>query len=161
MVAGFRIENSNQNLTAPLSQVDTLNINNDYNDLLPSINLTYLLNENINLRAAYGITLARPEFRELAPFSYFDFIDNELVQGNPNLTRTLINNYDLRFELYPGAGELLAVGLFYKRFRDPIEETLQASANEPIRSFENAKSATNYGVEIELRKSLGFIIFCT
>ena len=157
MVAGLRIENSNQSLTAPLSQFDTLNINNDYNDLLPSINLTYLLNENINLRAAYGTTLARPEFRELAPFSYFDFIDNELVQGNPNLTRTLINNYDLRFEMYPGAGELLAVGLFYKHFRDPIEETLQASANEPIRSFENAESATNYGVEIELRKSLGFI----
>jgi len=59
--------------------------------------------------------------------------------------------------LYPGAGELVALGFFYKRFRDPIEEVLQASANEPIRSFENAKLATNYGLEIELRKSLSFI----
>jgi len=157
LVAGFRYENSNQTLTSINLQGDSINVDNLYDDLLPGINLTYLLNEWINVRAAYSITLARPEFRELAPFTYFDFINNELVEGNPELKRSLINNYDLRFELYPGAGELVALGFFYKRFRDPIEEVLQASANEPIRSFENAKLATNYGIEIELRKSLSFI----
>jgi outer membrane receptor protein involved in Fe transport len=117
-----------------------------------------LLNEDINIRFAYSRTLARPEFREKAPFQYFDFLANELVQGNPGLTRALITNYDLRFELFPGAGELVALSFFYKKFVNPIELILIASSsNEPIRSFENAQSANNLGVELELRKNLSFI----
>lgn len=157
IVAGARFENSNQKLTSIDLLGDSIEVDETYKDILPSINLTYILNDLINIRAAYTKTLARPEFRELAPFSYFNFIENELVQGNPNLKRVLINNYDLRFEMYPTAGELIALSFFYKHFKDPIEEVLQASANEPIRSFENAKVANNYGVELELRKSLGFI----
>mgnify|MGYP001228354019 CR=1 FL=1 len=157
IVAGVRLENSNQTLTSINLQGDSINVDNTYNDLLPGLNLTYAINDWINIRAAYSITLARPEFRELAPFSYFNFIDNELIQGNPDLKRTLINNYDLRFEMYPGAGELVAFSFFYKRFRDPIEQVLQAAANEPIRSFENAIVAKNFGIELELRKTLDFI----
>ena len=157
VVAGARLENSTQNLNTIDLRGEPLSVESTYNDILPSFNLTYNVNEIINLRTAYSITLARPQFRELAPFSYFDFIDNTLVQGNPDLTRTLIRNYDFRFELYPGAGELFAVSFFYKRFSAPIEETLQASANEPIRSFANADKATNYGVELEVRKSLAFV----
>ena len=157
LTAGARLENSNQTLTSINLQGDSINVDNAYNDLLPSLNLTYLINDWVNLRGAYSITLARPEFRELAPFTYFDFIDNELIEGNPKLKRTLVNNYDLRIEMYPDAGELVALSFFYKIFQDPIEEVLQASANEPIRTFENANKATNYGIEIELRKSLSFI----
>lgn len=158
ITAGARLERSNQQMTSKSNTGENIDVDQDYNDILPSVNLTYVLNDWINLRSAYSTTLARPEFRELAPFTYFDFIDNELIQGNPKLKRTLVNNYDLRFEMYPDPGELIAVSFFYKRFQDPIEEVLQASANEPIRSFENAKLATNYGVEIELRKSLHFIL---
>ncbi|MFA6541634.1 MAG: TonB-dependent receptor [Bacteroidota bacterium] len=157
IVTGARLENSRQNLNAIDLLGDTINVDDNYNDVLPSVNLTYLFNDWINVRGAYSITLSRPEFRELAPFSYFDFINNELIEGNPNLKRTLVNNYDFRVELYPSPGELAAVSFFYKKFRDPIEEVLQASANEPIRSFENASSASNYGLEIELRKNFLFI----
>ena len=60
--------------------------------------------------------------------------------------------------MFPGAGELIAVSVFYKRFENPIELILIASSsNEPIRSFQNALSADNLGVELELRKSLGFM----
>lgn len=158
ITVGARYENSNQKMTSLSNTGDSINVDETYEDILPSLNITYGLNDWINIRGAYSITLARPEFRELAPFTYFDFIDNELIQGNPELKRTLVNNYDLRVEMYPAPGELLAISFFYKRFRDPIEEILQASANEPIRSFENAKLATNYGIEIELRKSLNFIM---
>ena len=86
-----------------------------YRDWLPSINLTYILSSDMNLRFGFNKTLARPEFREIAPFSYFDFIANELVQGNPGLTRTLVDNYDLRFEIFPGAGELFAVSCILQK----------------------------------------------
>jgi outer membrane receptor protein involved in Fe transport len=111
----------------------------------------------MNIRAAYSRTLARPEFRELAPFSYFDFLTYELVEGNPNLKRSLISNFDLRYEFYPTNLELVAISGFYKKLSDPIEQVLiAASAFQPIRSYENAKQATNYGVEIEVKKKLGF-----
>lgn len=158
IVAGARFEYSNQNLSSLSLTGDVIDVKDFYRDWLPSINLTYLYDKDINIRFAYSTTLARPEFREIAPFTYFDFLDNELVQGNPNLKRTLVNNYDLRFELFPGAGELLALSFFYKKFINPIELVLIASSsNEPIRSFENAESANNYGTELELRKNLNFI----
>jgi outer membrane receptor protein involved in Fe transport len=158
VVAGARFEYSNQILNSFSQTGENINVNETYRDWQPSVNLTYLLMSDINLRFAYSRTLARPEFRELAPFSYFDFIANELVQGNPDLKRTLVDNYDLRFEFYPRGGELVALSLFYKKFNNPIEETLTASSsNEPIRSFANAVKADNYGLELELRKSLDFL----
>jgi len=112
----------------------------------------------MNLRLGFNKTLARPEFREIAPFSYFDFVSNELVQGNPELIRTLVDNYDIRYEIFPGAAELFAVSVFYKYFKNPIEQTLLASSsNEPIRSYGNAETAQNIGAELEIRKGLGFI----
>jgi outer membrane receptor protein involved in Fe transport len=80
------------------------------------------------------------------------------VEGNPELKRSLITNLDLRFEYYPSNLELLAVSGFYKKFDDPIEQVLiAASAFQPIRSYENAKEATNFGLEVEIKKRLDFI----
>ncbi|MCK9282143.1 MAG: TonB-dependent receptor [Melioribacteraceae bacterium] len=157
VITGARYEHSKQEMSSYSLTDEIITVAPTYKDWLPSLNLTYAFNEKINIRAAASRTLARPEFRELAPFSYFDFVTNELVQGNSSLKRSLINNYDLRFEIYPNAGELFAVSVFYKKFDAPIEQILLASSSfEPIRSYQNAKSAENYGVEFELRKNLGF-----
>ncbi len=158
IITGLRFEKSQQNLNSFSITNAPVTIQSTYNDWLPSLNLTYVLSDKINLRAAYAKTLARPEFRELAPYTYFDFITNELVQGNVNLKRSRITNYDLRFEFYPSSLDLLALSGFYKEFADPIEQVLIASSGfEPIRSYENAKKGINYGLEIELKKKLGFI----
>jgi TonB-dependent receptor len=158
IVTGFRYEKSIQKMKTVDLVTGAVDVNSTYNDFLPSLNLTYLLTNQINVRLAYSRTLARPEFRELASFTYFDFVANELVQGNPNLRRSLITNYDFRFEVFPGAGELFAVSVFYKKFDSPIEQVLLSSSGfEPTRSFENSKEATSYGVEFELRKEMSFI----
>lgn len=157
-ITGIRFEKSQQKLNSFTITNEPVAVNSIYNDWLPSLNLTYTPASKINLRAAYAKTLARPEFRELAPFSYFDFLTYELVEGNPDLKRSIIYNYDLRFEFYPANLEIVAVSGFYKKFTAPIEQVLiAASAFQPIRTFENAKSANNYGIEIEVKKKLGFI----
>ncbi len=156
--AGIRYENSTQKLHSFSQTGAALNINDNYKDLLPAVNIKYIINDLMNLRFAYSRTLARPEFRELAPFSYFDFIANELVTGNENLKRATVQNFDIRYELFPGTGELAALSLFYKKFNQPIEQILIASSSfEPIRSYENGETANNYGIELEVRKSLSFI----
>lgn len=158
IVTGVRYENSKQIMNSFADTGDDADVDENYTDFLPSVNVTYSPLDLINIRIAFSKTLARPEFRELASFTYFDFVANELVIGNPSLKRSLINNYDFRFEVFPGAGELYAFGLFYKKFTNPIEQVLIASSSfEPIRSYRNANTANTYGVEIEVRKSLEFI----
>jgi TonB-dependent receptor len=158
IITGVRLEESQQKMNSFTITNEPVSINSKYVDWLPSLNLTYALSPKINVRAAFSKTLARPEFRELAPFSYFDFLSNELVEGNPNLKRSLITNYDLRFEFYPSLLEMFAVSGFYKDFNDPIEQILLASSSfQPVRSYENADRATNYGVEVEIKKKLGFV----
>ncbi|MDC1068889.1 TonB-dependent receptor [Candidatus Kapabacteria bacterium] len=125
-------------------------------DLLPSINLVYGLNKKSNLRAAYYKTLARPNMREMAPYSSFDFIGGFLNNGNPFLERVLVNNYDLRYEWFPNSGELVAVSIYYKDFTNPIERGI-VSANNQIR-YLNAESAELLGAEFEIRKNFGKLI---
>lgn len=128
--------------------------NLDKNDLLPSLNLVYALSGKMNLRTSYGRTIARPTFRELAPYASFDFAGGFTFIGNPELKRTTINNLDFRWEWFPTAGEIYAVSLFYKDFSKPIERAIVATAGQGQVQFQNVDEARVTGVEFELRKSL-------
>jgi len=128
-------------------------------DVLPSLNFTYSTTNKTNLRIAASRTVARPEFREIAAFTFFDFEQIASTQGNSSLKRSSILNGDVRYEFYPRAGELASLGGFYKRFVDPIELRLNSASVATRRQyqFQNAEKATLYGVEAEFRKSLSFI----
>lgn len=128
----------------------------DETDLLPAFNLTYLLRQDMNLRLGASQTLARPQLRELAPFSFADFAGGYLAVGNPTLTRTRVRNADARWEWFVSPGSVVAVSGFYKHFDDPIE-TVVFPSSELIQSWVNAPSARNFGTEIEMRSGLGFL----
>ena len=109
----------------------------DNTDILPSINFIYQLSEKMNLRFAYSHTVARPTFRELAPYTNFEFVGDYLFQGNANLTRTLVKNIDFRWEWFINPGEIVAVSLFYKDFKDPIEKYQNNSIPNGLLSVQN------------------------
>jgi hypothetical protein len=129
-----------------------------YTDLLPSLAINIDVTREQKLRFSASQTLARPEYREIAPIAYREVLGGEQVIGNPALRRTLIQNYDVRWEWYPALDEVLSFGLFAKRFTDPIEQRYLARSGTDSRSFENAESAVNHGVEIEALKSLGSLV---
>lgn len=130
----------------------------DYSDLFPSINATYRIDAKNQLRVAYGRSVNRPEFRELSPSVYYDFDLGSNVMGNYDLKAAYIENVDLRYEWYPASGEQVSLALFYKHFTNPIEWTYTvAGGTDLIYSFVNAKGANNYGIELDIRKNLGFI----
>lgn len=112
----------------------------------------YELKEDMNLRLAYGKTLARPTFREIALVPVFDFMGGDILIGNPDLEVTSIDNYDLRWEWFPEAGEVLAASLFYKTLSSPIEKQY-VTANRQVQ-YRNRDKATVYGLELEGRKNL-------
>ncbi|WP_255563283.1 TonB-dependent receptor [Mucilaginibacter sp. 21P] len=156
-VWGARVEQFNTNVTPNSYQNPGDNVHQDYTDVLPSANLTYNLTEKINLRASYSRTLARPEFRELATSSYFDYELLAFQQGTPTLKRTKIDNFDVRFELFPSAGQILSVSGFYKKFHNAIEAFNNDATSTRIITYFNSDKANVYGVELEARKSLDFI----
>ena len=122
-------------------------------DVLPAAALRLELADQMFLRAGYGMTVARPQAREVAPYQYYDFVRDRNVQGNPELARTLIQNADLRWEWFFGEGEILALSAFYKYFDRPIE--LQIINQESYDSqYINADFAHNVGGEVEVRFNL-------
>jgi len=124
-------------------------------DLLPSLNAVYAVTPSTNLRAAYAMTVARPNFREIAPALYYDYVRRRVIGGNPALRETTIQNGDLRWESFLGDRELVAASLFAKHFDQPIEKTVETAGDGDNVGFSNAAGATSYGVELEARLSLG------
>jgi len=155
LVWGVRAEKFNLKLND--KDPSTKEVKLDDLDILPSANLTYALTPKANLRFSYSRTIGRPELRELAPFGYYDFELLGTVTGNQNLKTAHINNLDLRYELYPSAGQIFSVSAFYKDFQNPIETGIYDVNSTPDYNFFNAQKAVNYGVELELRKKLDFI----
>jgi outer membrane receptor for ferrienterochelin and colicin len=153
LIYGARVESFNQKLNSFDENAKAVNINTTKTDILPSVNLVYALDTKQNLRFAFSKTVNRPEFRELAPFIFFDFVSRLTVEGDSTLQRTSINNYDVRYEIFPGKAQLFSISGFYKNFQNPIELQLSANANNTA-AYRNAKSATLYGVEVEFRTLL-------
>jgi TonB-dependent receptor len=150
LIFGARIERFNQKLNSIKNQTDTININSVVTDYLPSTNLVYAVTPKMNLRLSYSKTINRPEFRELAPFLFFEYQTSFLIEGNPGLKRALIDNYDFRYEFYPGRAQLFSVSAFYKGFVNPIE--LVSLPNTSAQTYyQNAKTAKVYGIEAEFR----------
>jgi TonB-dependent receptor len=157
LVWGARVEQ----FDVKVNPVDKTNINGivkqNYTDILPSANLTYSLTDKVNLRASYSRTLARPEFRELSVSSYYDYELLAFQQGDPNLKKATIDNADIRFELYPSAGQIISVSGFYKKFKNAIE-TYNSDVNSTRTiTYFNSDKANVYGAELEIRKTLDFI----
>ena len=154
VVWGLRVEHFDQ-LVGSVKTWDPRHTYSKVTDFLPGLNATLKLTQTANLRLTGSQTIIRPELRELSALNIYDFELNASVAGNPSLKRTKITNVDVRYELYPQAGELFTAGVFYKNFENPIESIFQeAGGGSSLFSFQNAAKATAFGVEVEGRKKL-------
>ena len=161
LITGARIEHSNLDVGLD-SKIDLMapptahTIHTD-NDILPSANVVYVVTSSMNVRAAYGMTVARPNFREIAPALYYDYVRRRAIGGNADLEQTTVHNADIRWEMFLGDSEVLAASVFAKHFLSPIERTVEEAGDGQNIGFANATSANSYGVELEARLSLGRI----
>jgi outer membrane receptor protein involved in Fe transport len=154
VVWGVRVEDYDQ-LIGSVKKWDPRHTYSRVTDYLPGINTTIKINQKSNLRLTASQTVIRPELRELSALNIYDFELNASVQGNPLLKRTKITNTDIRYEIYPASGELLTLGAFYKNFANPIEQIFNEGAGgSSTFTYQNAKKASTYGIELEARKKL-------
>jgi outer membrane receptor protein involved in Fe transport len=157
IIGGARVEEWHLDMHVQPTSLGLLRLKRRNTDVLPSLAINTTLTPNQTLRLSASQTLARPEYRELAPVSYRGMSGEQEEFGDSSLVRTLIQNYDLRWEWYPNYTEVLSVAVFAKNFDKPIERIDVATSGASQLSFINAESAFNYGLELEMRKGLGFM----
>lgn len=160
LLAGLRFEHNDMELISNTRDYEISERSRHYvsDDLFPSANLNWRYSDRQSLRLSYGRSINRPEFREVSSSVYYDFDLASSVQGNTELRNCYIDNLDLRWEYYPSRGEMITFALFYKHFDSPIEWTYTVSGGtDLIYSYKNARSANNYGVELDVRKDLAFL----
>ncbi|MBC7936594.1 MAG: TonB-dependent receptor [Rhizobacter sp.] len=151
-IYGVRMERFNQTLNSPSGSVNRppTTIDSTITDFLPSVNFVYALTSKMNVRLSYSQTVNRPEFRELAPFVFYDYQAQYSISGSVKLQRATIKNYDFRFEFFPGKAQLFSVSAFYKDFTSPIEIIFVPGIAGQA-AYVNSQSAEVYGVEAEFR----------
>ena len=164
LVTGVRVEQSRQTVQllprynglsireSELFAGQSYRVDRTFTDVLPGINAQVALSSRADIRAGYGRTLARPQFRELVAFQYQPRPGAPAIAGNPDLQRTVVDNYDLRGSWYPSPTALVSLGGFFKRFDGPIEPTAGSSG-----TFINSGKANTYGVEAEVRLPLALV----
>lgn len=160
---GVRYEGQDVHLTIPATRY--LELTGHTPDLidkyvfywLPSVNASWNFTEKILARAAYGKTINRPNYREYMPFELLDPRLDNITIGNDSLTDAEIHNLDLRLEYYPEDGEFISAGVFYKKLTNAIEPYTEWMGKRENIKFDNTDKAIVYGVEVEVRKNLGFI----
>lgn len=157
VVLGVRMENYRQALQSFEDDGDSITLDTAVTDFLPSGTFIYSPGEKSNIRLSYAQTVSRPEFRELAPFGFYDFVTEYTVRGNPNIKRALVNNFDLKYELYPGMGQIVSASVFYKHFSNAIEQLNRADVPREL-YFQNVANVNNYGIELEYRFNLGWLL---
>ena len=134
-----------------------------YTDVLPSMELRYELADNTNLRAAFGQGISRPNYSDLPPFRVQNDEKAEIDVGNPNLSATRANNFDLMLEHYFATVGVVSAGFFYKDLQHPIYEAVQTqittgpdagfTQSQPI----NGPSAYVWGIELAWQQHLTFL----
>jgi hypothetical protein len=156
LIGGARVEHDNLVVESNTQSGFVKSVLNN-TDVLPALSVTYSPTPRQNVRFSISQTLSRPEYREISPVTSFEPLGGQSQSGNPALRRGLIRNADLRWEWYPSHGQVISAGVFAKRFIEPIERILISSASTTagIVTWVNADHAQNYGVELELRSSLG------
>ena len=124
------------------------------NDLFPSLNMKYQMNEKNSLRFAFSRTVTRPSFIEMAPFLYQESYGSAQIRGNADLQNGYNYNIDLRYELFEKNGDILSITAYYKHLKAPIERVQTLSGGSAVHSFRNADNGMATGVEIEFRKEI-------
>ncbi|MCS7073265.1 MAG: TonB-dependent receptor, partial [Bacteroidia bacterium] len=159
---GGRIDFANQQINeiSVITERDSAVVQSPTIAFLPSLNLKYPITENQFLKLGYFSSIARPDFREMIPLSYYNTYGVVTWVGNPELKQTYSHNFDFRYEWYPNTKSVFSIGMFGKFLQNPIENYIQEGSIEVIQQFQyrNIQQAVIGGVEAEIRTSLGNIL---
>lgn len=155
VTAGLRYEDATQgvipiDLFGDQPVTGAAPLENDY--FLPALTATWTFSDNMQLRLGASKTIARPQFRELAPQQYLDIDSDRVLIGNPYLVDSELLNLDARFEWYFGEAQYFTAGVFHKTIDRPVEAVVNEAGATLQQTFLNAPKASLNGVELDYKK---------
>ena len=128
--------------------------NLDKNDLFPTLNLKYTVNDANSIRFSASRTVTRPSFIEMAPFLYQESYGSAQIRGNNELQNGYNYNFDLRYEHFGKNGDMISLTAYFKYLDSPIERIQALQGGATLHSFQNADNGMAGGMEVEFRKQL-------
>jgi len=157
--AGVRIEDATQSvITRDLFggpvPVSPAPLNETY--ILPTGTVTWNFADDWQLRVGGSQTIARPQFRELAPQQYLDPDSDRLFVGNPYLVDSKLLNLDIRIENYMPFGDFFTAGFFYKEIEKPVESVVNEAGATVQQTYINAPMSRMMGGEVEIKQTFEF-----
>jgi TonB-dependent receptor len=171
VLAGVRVESTHANYGGNLYNSDT-DVNtptterNSYTNVFPTVQGRYDFLDNLTGRLTYSTGIARPGFEQITPGASISVANAAVTVGNPALKPTLGQNVDATLEYYPGDGQIAALGLFYKQFRDYILLSQQYVSGYPypgltntitqVQSYSNGPAHVA-GMEAQYQQQLKFL----
>jgi len=174
------IDNVSGNNNITVAEGADLSIENDYFEILPSLNVSAEFTPNLFARFGYSRSLSRPTFNDLSAAFAVTQINagqESAAGGNPNLEPILADNVDLSLEYYGDNGFTASIAGFYKsleNFVANVNSVLPITipnavdlANNPLppqtvnfdfSGPQNVGDAELYGVEIAAQyiSNIGF-----
>jgi TonB-dependent receptor len=177
LLGGVRVEKTDGTYRANVIDDDSGDViglgvdKHDYTNIFPDINAKYQFTDQFQIRAAFSTSIARPGFNQITAAKTVNLIDNTLSQGDPTLSPTTAQNYDLTAEYYFPNGTISAsLGVFYKSFSDYIIPTVamlpasdfpqyafDPSSDVEVDSFSNIGSAHAEGIELNYIQQFTFL----
>jgi TonB-dependent receptor len=124
---------------------------NNYQHLLPSLELRYNLNEQVTLKTAYFQQLMRPQYFDTVSYKRANIATLSITEGNPDLEATTIQNLYAGLEYrYSNTGQLFA-GVYYNSVSDffydsSTTEVIDGDVYE-VASVENGKDGYIKGLQ--------------
>ncbi len=127
---------------------DPLSVESDYTDVLPSLNLTYSINDNTLARFSAAKVITRPDFTDITPRSSLNPGALSGTSGNPDIDPFEANQFDATIEYYPTEDSTFAAAVFYKDVTSFVtnelsNQTLQLSAQSSPNAACTAAGAPN------------------
>lgn len=124
-----------------------------YQNLFPSVNLKYEIDEKNYLRFASSATQTLPEFKELSPFEYVS-PTGRVTKGNDKLEKSDVYNLDVKWEYFPSRSELVSATVFYKQIDNPINVAITRGSSGYFQFNNTGEEASVFGLELEGRLNL-------
>ena len=113
--AGVRIYDTDLTSSGWLDQAGTLpgTVDRSYDDILPSLNLVFVVDEDLLLRVGLAKVMARPDQEDLALAGTFNLTEQTARVGNPFLDPFEAVTFDLGVEWYFSDIGLLSAAVFW------------------------------------------------
>jgi TonB-dependent receptor len=173
-LGGVRVEHTdatyNANIQDSSGNIFPSQNKQDYTDVFPDFNGKWQATDDLLVKAAFTTSLARPGFNQITAAKSYDYVNDIVSQGNPDVKPTTADNFDLTSDWHMPTGGTASGGLFYKSFSNYIIPTdVSAACPTPpggtpfsgpvcqFSSFQNIGSATAKGIELNLVQQFTFL----